>query len=809
MAIHIFGIRHHGPGCARALRAALDELQPDVLALELPGDVEPVLPLVAQGDWKLPVALLVYRPEVPREAAFYPFAEFSPEWQALRWAAAKGVPIYPIDLPQRHALAMAPGGPPDENDQPSVPQDPSAGGLASQQPSGQSPASPSPPTSAANGVEPSAAGLPREADQPGAAPSAQPASGELLWRADPLAVLAKAAGYQDPELWWEEQIERRRDACGLFQAIFEAMHAVRSELGETDEHHLIREAWMRQNLRDILRTGASRIAVVCGAWHAPVLDEASLKGSSAGPCPAADKARLCNLPRCKTQATWVPWTYWRLASWTGYGAGVRSPGWYEHLWRVPEKAPVRWVATAARLLRGKDLDASSASVIETVRLAEALAALRGLRSPGLAELNESILAVLCNGDPAPLGLVRRELEVGHALGEVPPHVPATPLAADLQRQQKRLRLSPSAEVRHLDLDLRKPNDLARSQLLHRLLLLGIAWGQKLRTGGGQSTFHELWLLEWTPELAVAVIEANVWGNTLAAAASAKAIHDAEASDRLATITETLDQAILAGLDEALPPLLVRLQTQAALAADVRHLMDAMLPLARIARYSDVRGTQAGQVMPILMGMFERAMVGLAAACHALSDEAAEEMVQSIGHVQQALDLLDLGPLNQSWQETLGRLIRRDVHGLIRGWCCRLLLEKGVLAEEELYRMARLALAPANPPAQAAAWAAGLLRGSGMLLLHHDGVWLAFDRWLGELTDAVFREMLPLVRRAFADFTPAERRQMGEKVKRLGEPALVAPPGAALPEPGVDLPRARKVLPVLARILGVHAHAGGQ
>ena len=36
---------------------------------------------------------------------------------------------------------------------------------------------------------------------------------------DALALLAEAAGYKDPELWWEQQIERRANATGLFEAI--------------------------------------------------------------------------------------------------------------------------------------------------------------------------------------------------------------------------------------------------------------------------------------------------------------------------------------------------------------------------------------------------------------------------------------------------------------------------------------------------------------------------------------------------------------------------------------------------------------
>jgi hypothetical protein len=400
-------------------------------------------------------------------------------------------------------------------------------------------------------------------------------------------------------------------------------------------------------------------------------------------------------------------------------------------------------------------------------------------------------------------LVRRRLEVGDVLGEVPSETPSTPLARDLAELQKRLRLKPSSEIRHLDLDVRKENDLARSRLLHRLRMLGIPWGDLQQSGGRASTFHEIWQIQWQPEFAVALIEANVWGNTVEIAAATRAVTDADQTTDLPRLTEILDAAILAGLDQAVEPLLARLQTQSAVAADVRHLLDAVLPLARVARYGDVRGTQAGQVMPILIGLFERALVGLPAACSSLDDEAALQMLESIGNTQQALDILNLPDLQEEWQVRLRALMESNIHGLLRGWCCRLLLEKAGLSDDDLYRAARLALSAANPPAECTAWATGLLKGSGLLLLSQDGVWTAFDRWLSELTPETFTEMLPLLRRAFADFTHPERRQMGEKVKHLasaGRPVSAA----RRPEAAADfnLDRARLALPVLAHILGV-------
>src|SRR5690349_24186565 len=131
-------------------------------------------------------------------------------------------------------------------------------------------------------------------------------------------------------------------------------------------------------------------------------------------------------------------------------------------------------------MRDEGLDASSASVIETVRLAEALAAMRDLPMPGFAELHEAIQTVLCHGEAAPMQLIRDKLEIGEAMGEVPPETPAVPLQRDLEARQRRLRLPATTEDKQYDFDLRNENDRARSQLLHRLRLLGIPWGEPQR-----------------------------------------------------------------------------------------------------------------------------------------------------------------------------------------------------------------------------------------------------------------------------------------------------------------------------------------
>ena len=111
MGVTLFGIRHHGPGCARALALALAALDPDIVLVEGPPDAAEVLPLIAREEMTPPVALLVYAPEALAHAVYYPLARFSPEWQALTFAYTRGLPVRFIDLPQAIQLAREPEPP--------------------------------------------------------------------------------------------------------------------------------------------------------------------------------------------------------------------------------------------------------------------------------------------------------------------------------------------------------------------------------------------------------------------------------------------------------------------------------------------------------------------------------------------------------------------------------------------------------------------------------------------------------------------------------------------------------------------------
>src|ERR1044072_4406359 len=96
--VALFGFRHHGPGSAARLVDALDALQPATVLIEGPADASDLLPLLADPAMRTPVALLTYAEQDPANARFLPMAEYSPEFQAARWAMRQGAVLRFIDL---------------------------------------------------------------------------------------------------------------------------------------------------------------------------------------------------------------------------------------------------------------------------------------------------------------------------------------------------------------------------------------------------------------------------------------------------------------------------------------------------------------------------------------------------------------------------------------------------------------------------------------------------------------------------------------------------------------------------------------
>lgn len=752
MSTALFGIRHHGPGSAKSLLQALDRYQPDLILVEAPEELIPLLDYLNLEDLRPPIAALLYNPKDLQQAVYYPFASFSPEWQAFQWAHRQSVPVWAMDLPQAMRL-----------------------------------------------------GLGQEPERLEALEAEETKDPLVLDIArDPMGYLARLAGYTDSERWWEVFFEQGRGQAEVFDTVLELMQTLRAEVGTAGQaDNRIREAYMRKILRKAQKAGYDRIAVVCGAWHTPALADLQ-----AYPL-REDNALLKGIPKLKVKATWIPWTYERLAFSSGYGAGVLSPAWYSLLFEHYDQATIRWMTLVSQLFKKEDLESSAAHAIEGVRLAETLASLRGLEMPGIDELTEAVLTIFSGGYRSQLDLVRQRLIIGDQMGEVPDSIPSIPLQQDLEQHITSLKLKKYRSTEALwlkansnrpqgGLDLRQAHDLQQSQFLHRLSLLKINWGTLGRPLGTElSTKNEYWQLQWQPEFAIRIIEAGMWGNTVEQAANAFVIHQAKEATQLSALTELLERVLHANLNPALQVLVQALRDRAALVKDVQHLLQALPALVRVRRYGDVRQTAVQQVDWMLQSLIPRICIGLPPACTQIDETASSALFGQILGAHRALLLLEEEVYWEQWQDSLATLatggqIARDLSGL----STRLLLDAQSWTVQQAAEQMRQALAKGAPIQEGSAWLQGFLHGNGLLLLLNPHLWQLLDTWLMELSHMEFQQLLPALRKTFSNYAPAERQKMLQ-LARSGKPSLQKEQAPVQ----WDEQRVQAILPTLQLIFG--------
>ena len=742
MEVRTLGIRHHGPGSARRLRAVLERWRPDLILLEAPADSLPALRQLTLPGMHPPLALVLYDSKNIERASFYPFARFSPEYQAMDWAQEHGVEVRPIDLPARHYLAYR--------------------------------------------AEEQFILFPKEElNVPSIIPGKSKKELTQQLRRDPLSVVAELAGYPDSESWWDATLERGGVAGAeeTFTAILQIVTDLRETFPEaSDEENEQREAYMREEIRKALKGDFARVAIVVGAWHGPAVHDTLVRKAS------TDKAILRGLPKVKISQAWVPWSFPRLARGGGYGAGVTSPAWYATLFDFPEAAVERWMAAAGILLREEGFDASPAMATEGVGLATTLATLRGHERPGIDELEQAVLSTLAAGVRERLALIHERLTVGGTVGFVPPDVTTVPLLEDLRAEIKSTRMSKLWETagQHYlkatksdprgGIDLRQPNDLRKSHLLHRLNLLDIKWG-KLQPSGPDSlsSFKEIWLLEWQPEFSLFVIERGSYGNTLATAAAAYAREQAAGLKLVQALAELTLHCLRAALPEVVPRMMELLRERAAETTDISALLAALPALVQTSRYGDSRKTDTTALLLVIDELLPRLTAGLPAAATNLDEEQGEAMVELLSAANYHLAQLGNENLDALWLDGLLRTADAGVYPGVEGHCLRLLYDRERIDGVEAATRFSRALSRAKGARAVAAWIGGFLHGSGQLLLHYPPLFELVDTWIAGLEWKDFEEVVAQLRRTFSGFSRYDRQRLMELVTTIeAEPPATDP-----------------------------------
>jgi hypothetical protein len=420
--------------------------------------------------------------------------------------------------------------------------------------------------------------------------------------------------------------------------------------------------------------------------------------------------------------------------------------------------------------------------------------MRGRPQPGLDEVLDAADTVMGG-----LPLVKQRLVVGDAIGSVPDGAPQVPLARDLAARQRAARLKPEAEPRVIELDLRTPNGLRRSHLLHQLNAIGVPWGSLEEGRGSSGTFRETWRVVWRPEWSVRLVEVAGSGTTVEQAATNRLIERAERAATVIDIAAALDLALLAALSDAVTPIVDQLSNRAAGDPDIAHLMAALSPLAQAQRYGDVRATDLSSIGSVFDGIVVRVLAGLLPASASLDDDAAAVMIEHISGMQQALALVDHPARKRAYPEVLERLTDLAGHGRVHGRATRVLHDTGYWSSAQVEARLGRALSPGTPPATGAAFVEGFVAGSGTVLVHDAELLAIVDRWLSSLTPQAFEETVPLLRRTFGAFESAERRQLGVLVAGGGRD-VAATVGA-----GFDAERLAAAMVTVRHMLGLPQH----
>jgi hypothetical protein len=729
--IPIFGIRHLSPMGAWHLREFLESTRPDLVLVEGLDDATDLLPDVTRKETEPPIAILAYTDAQPVRTLVYPLARYSPEYQAIRWSHAHDVPVEFFDLPSDVFLGL---------------QDREIERFETKR---------------------------REVRE-----EPPPLVGVPEPRPSLYQQIADLAGEHDYDTYWERHFEHNTEPGSYHGSTRELGRIVR-DLEEDDPpwraENLVREAYMRRRVEEALASGyrPDRIVAVVGAFHASALN---------GGLPAMTDRELASLPRRTSKLTLMPYSYFRLSTQSGYGAGNHAPAYFELLWQAINEHGVgdlssRYLSLVARHLRDAGTHRSTAEVIDAVRLAETLSALKDGLAPTLADLRDAAVTLLGQGEPVTVREALARVDIGTAIGQLPRGVSQTSIQADFDRELERFKLEKYRTVvqQELELDLRENRrvkseeaaflDLYRSSFFHRLRVLGVSFARPAPTRQQSATWSEKWLLQWTPEGEIQLVEAVLLGETIELATAYKFKSQLEACTSIADAAALVRDACQCGLMKSMDLARRRLQELAATSSDFTALAAAAWQLGQVVRYGDVRRFDTEPLLPLLEGLFVEAALALFAAA-SCDDKSIKPMMQATDELNKVgLEFHDRveEPL---WIEQLHRLADADDRNpSLSGYACAILLERGLIENEALAREVSRRISPGVPADLGAGWFEGLARRNRYALLARQPLWDQLAGYIESLDEEQFRRALVFLRRAFGPFSAREKRHIAEN---LGE-----------------------------------------
>ncbi|WP_437277471.1 DUF5682 family protein [Sorangium sp. So ce375] len=777
-AVHLFPVRHHSPRSSATLRAYLDEVRPKAIFVEGPSDATSLLEALVDPKTVPPVAILGYRTDGEPASSLWPFAAYSPEYVAVKWAFEHGVRVELIDIPVGTTLAPFDGALVGHDDA----DDPGGHEREIDADRGED---------GAHGEHGGHADDDGAGDDGGGGPASAEGEQESIY-----AACARARGFRSFEEFWEASFEAPRYDPGPFrEALLAYADLVR---GDGDRLvHRARDAYMARSILERMGSDLAphEVAAVLGAAHA-----AAFAARDVDP---ALEARLPAPVPCAV--TLIPFSFPRLSEQMGYGAGNRAPQYYQRAHDAGgdfRRATLEVLIDFTEHLRLRGFMASLADTIEAFRLAVSLAELRGKAEPGLDEVREATIATMCRGDATHVDGFLWPAVIGRNVGRVGGSIGKNSLQEEFWREVRERRLPATDAPESFRLSLTNEVEVGTSVLLHRLRIAKIPYAAYAGTraagrGGagargqrrGQAAselppdellrqLSETWEAQWTPATDVALVEKIVLGDTLEQVATRLLEEDLAACHTTGEAADVLLNAVLASSARAAASALEACDRFAAGDSDLPSLARACRAFAGLASFGSSRSLSSlgdGVIATMLEKTFARAVLRVHGGCTG-SDEAvapAKEALRTLHDVALSQPIVD----RAAWFEAARGLVDSDVvNPTASGLACGLLYLAQVIDDAEVARIVGLRIGSAAPPEAAASFLAGFLEVNALVLVKSRPVVEALDAFLGGIPPERFKDTLPVLRRAFAALGATERRYLLENVlaaRKLGDKARAA------------------------------------
>jgi len=749
--IHFAPIRHHSPACAIAVEAQMAELRPTAVLIEGPEEFGLLLDDLQNERTRPPVAILSHSEgEHGRSTGFFPLADYSPEWVALRGARRTGASVAFIDLAWGSRERREPAD-----------------------------------------------------DEEALLLSIQ---GERhLAHSRTLAELARREHCRDHDELWDQLFELRspaglRDWRALGADVF-----VWSSLARLDyepevlmaEGSIAREGMMASRIRSCRAEVEGPILVVTGAFHTLALVEA-LGGAPEGAdvraaAPAASADRAVDAP----SAWLIRYDFRRLDALDGYGAGMPSPGFHQRSWQhltSPGQRAVGDVATSVLVDIARDVSAAGtrellgvADVTAAALQAQRLADLRGHSRAGRTDVLDAITScfVADDGPSAALREAVARVFAGDLLGDVPEGVAAPPVVAEARRRAAALRFSiDDSARRHVSLDVRRSSaHRARSRFLALMEFLGTGFAQRISgpdfvAGVSLGRLHEEWSYAWSPLVEAELIDRSAEGATLIDIAEQRLRRveealDASADRRSSSAVSVLAQAVVIGIDDA----------QGRLASLVDRHIDDDPSLASVvaAAHRLLALWQARDQLDLadavsIRRLIERCIPAAGYLIPALavtpvhSDDAAIDTLVSLRDLVRQLADSGIRSTDGEPIETaavhreLARLrLGADTTSAVAGALTAFAAVDGELLENGLEEIVVAQLGSGADAERAVRFLAGFMKAAPDLLLHTPELFAVVDAGLRRLGGDAFLAYLPELRRAFSWLKPRETAALADRI----------------------------------------------